>query len=41
MIKNSDFSLFATDFLKEYRSTDPQIQAEQKSKWIQSQGREN
>jgi queuine tRNA-ribosyltransferase len=41
MIKNSDFSLFAIDFLKEYRSTDPQIQAEQKSKWIQSQGREN
>jgi len=41
MIKNSNFSLFATDFLKEYRSTDPQIQAEQKSKWIQSQGREN
>lgn len=41
MIKNSDFSSFATDFLKEYRSTDPQIQAEQKSKWIQSQGREN
>jgi len=38
-ITNSDFSEFKDEFLAKYKVSDPKVQQEQKSKWIQSQGR--